>query len=317
MIEIVEGFVNSAEREHPVDNRHDLLVRHGGQQRTEFVVCAQCTAEDLKLADEYALQISFRMRSRSRATSHNPPSAADGSEARRPSRLADIVDNDVNAAPVGKPQDRLQHIITAVVDGCIGSDLESSLHFPSTAGSYDRPSASKLRHLQGSKRYAAPDAVDQHCVGRSDTSLCHHHAPSCKVGTGKNRGGLEVDGRGHCEQHCGVDAYELRKCSVNVLAKDFAAQAKHLLTSAAIFAMPAGFGRVYNHAIARAPFGDARPQSIDKTCAIDSKNQRQLVRDALSRPSHIEVYVIEGCYLNAHTDLVFCRRGLWLLADLD
>src|SRR5581483_6764724 len=201
------------ERKHLVDDGSRTPLRDELVGALEVGARAHRRAEHGELLPPDPVERGGRVRA-ARRTAHRDPAFARGDvEGRPPRRLADVLDDDVRAAPAGRLLDGRLHVARRVVDDRVGAELAGTLELRVARRGHDHPRAERLRDRERGRRDAAADAPrehplagleararDEHPVGRLE------HERECRGLLERQAAGDRVDVRRRHRDQLGVRA---------------------------------------------------------------------------------------------------------------
>ena len=273
--------------------RGQALLFDETEQFGEFRARAEGRAENLQLADEEAAQVRRRVVAGGRAASDETPAAHERAHRRGPHRLADVLDDDVDAAPVGELHHPIDDLAARVMDRLGSAQRPRALELLRVARGDDRPRADGGRDLGRSERDRSADSEDENRFAGREARLRPDHAPCGQPGDAE-RGALdEIERLGLAKDARLGSADEACERPVDLLAENARLRAEHVLAPSAELACSAGLDRIEDDRVARAK-RRAGVGLFDHARAVEPEDDRQPVGDPRAAIAHVEVDAVEA-----------------------
>src|SRR3990167_4249247 len=114
------GVTNFRKGKGSVDDRPELLLLHQPQDPKEARLWSHRGSQDLLLFDEEMKKIDLDLRAGRCSAGDEPPAERQGLEALLPGGGADVLEDDIDAAPVREFPDLVRDLLFVVIDDVIG-----------------------------------------------------------------------------------------------------------------------------------------------------------------------------------------------------
>ena len=247
------------------------------------------------------MQRGRRVRAARGAAHGDPAGGRDGGERPGPGRLADRLDDDVDAGP-GRLLHRLDDVAGVVVHGDVGAPRERLRELLVAAGGDDRARAERPADLERRGRDPAADAPDQHPLARLHGRLRDEHPVGGLVDERERRRLLERERVVEREHLRRVDRDQLAVGAVGMLAEH----------RDRVPVLEAG---VEHDAVADGESVDSRPERLDDPGAVRSQDPGlRHGREAHAHP-HIEVVERRCCEADENLAVGRLRIGNVLVPE--
>src|SRR5204862_7936741 len=146
----LERLVSGArlvERQDPVDHGADLLLPNELEQLLDPVAGPAVGAEDRLLAGPHVTEVGHGFVAARRAPCEQAPAALERADARRPRRLAGVVDDDVDALLAGRLPELAAPVVGARFEDVVGAEIPKAPVLRPVARARVDLGAPELRYL--------------------------------------------------------------------------------------------------------------------------------------------------------------------------
>jgi hypothetical protein len=249
------------------------------------------------------------------AADHEPAVLRERVEAHLEELAADMLEDHVHAAAVGGSHHLRRHVLLAVVDRDVETELPRSRQLVVRAGVADHERARQLRELQGGRADPAPDAVDQQGLAGLELRSGEEHVPGGRERDLRRGRGLVGEPIRDADQVPRRAGELLRVAAGGREADEARGQAQRLAAGAAVPAFAARVHQVRHHAVADLPAADALAERGDPPDRLDAEDERRLHVEARDAFAYVDVEVVEGA--RRDLDQHLARTGLRIVHLLD
>jgi len=185
-----------------------------------------------------------------------------------PTRLSDVVHDDVDAAFAGALADCAHDVNSVSIEQDVGAQLRGAAKLVVASRHHPGSRADLLADLQRGKRDPATDSPDQYIFARLHPGARYDHSPRCHCRQGERSGHVERNRRSN-RPHIRRRHYEVfGDRPRDVFTQHRESRAERLFSVETVLACSVAQTAVYHHVIADADRGDFGSDCVDDAARV-------------------------------------------------